>query len=151
MGGRAVGVPTEDPMPNTAVVLTTTTLTLNSVDISDWVTKVELTVQVDEKDVTTFGSAGWMEVIGGIKKGTLAFTVLQDYVDNEMDEDLWALFGSVVTFSTKPTSSAVGTGNPSYSGSVLVGELKPIAGGVGDVAEFAASWTTSGAVARATA
>jgi hypothetical protein len=138
-------------MANTAVVLTTTHLTLNSVDVSDWVTKIELTVEVDEKDVTTFGSSGWMEVIGGLKKGKLDITFLQDYVDNELDEDLWALLGSVVTFATRPTSAAVGTGNPSYSGSVLIGDLKPVAGGVGDVAEVSASWSTSGAVARATA
>jgi hypothetical protein len=138
-------------MPNTAVVLTTTTLTLNGVDISDWVTKIELTVEVDEKEVTTFGSSGWMEVIGGIKKGGLEITVLQDYVDNELDEDLWALLGSVVTFSTKPTSAAVGTGNPSYSGSVLIKELKPVAGSVGDVAEQSFSFPTSGVVTRATA
>lgn len=138
-------------MPNTAVVLTTTTLTLAGVDYSDWVNKIELTVEVDEKDVTTFGSAGWMEVLGGIKKGSLAITFLQDYVDNELDEDLWALLGTVVTFATKPTSAAVGAGNPSYSGSVLINGLKPVSGGVGDVAEQGVSWPTSGAVARAVA
>lgn len=138
-------------MPNTAVVLKTTTLTLNAVDYSDWVSKVELTTEVDEKDVTTFGSAGWMEVIGGIAKGGLAVTFKNDYVDNELDEDLWALFGTVVTFATKPTSAAVSSNNPSYSGSVLIKELKPINGAVGDVAEMDVSWPTSGAVSRATA
>lgn len=138
-------------MANTAVVLKTTTLTLNAVDISDWVSKVELTTEVDEKDVTTFGSAGWMEVLGGIAKGQLSVTFKNDYVDNELDEDLWAIFGTVVTFATKPTSAAVGTGNPSYSGSVLIKELKPINGAVGDVAEMDVSWPTSGAVSRATA
>lgn len=138
-------------MPNTAVVLKTTTLTLNAVDYSDWVSKVELTTEVDEKDVTTFGSAGWMEVIGGIAKGGLAVTFKNDYVDNELDEDLWALFGTVVTFATKPTSAAVSSNNPSYSGSVLIKELKPINGAVGDVAEMDVSWPTSGVISRATA
>lgn len=138
-------------MANTAVVLTTTTLTLAGTDYSDWVKKIELTVEVDEKDVTTFGSSGWMEVLGGIKKGSLDISWLDDFVDNELDEDLWALLGTVVTFSTKPTSAAVGTGNPSYSGSVLIKELKPIAGSVGDVAEQDTSWPTSGVVTRATA
>lgn len=138
-------------MPNVAVVLKTTHLTLNSVDISDWCSKIELTAEVDEKDVTTFGSSGWMEVLGGIAKGQLAVTFKNDYTDNELDEDLWALFGTVVTFATRPTSSAVGTGNPSYSGSVLIKELKPVAGAVGDVAEMDVTWPTSGAISRATA
>jgi hypothetical protein len=138
-------------MPNTAVVLKTTHLTLAGVDVSDWCSKIELTCEVDEKDVTTFGSAGWMEVLGGIAKGQLAVTFKNDYVDDQLDEDLFALFGTVTTFATRPTSSAVGTGNPSYSGSVLIKELKPIAGAVGDVAEQDVTWPTSGAVSRATA
>ncbi|MDM4722750.1 hypothetical protein QTQ03_25290 [Micromonospora sp. WMMA1363] len=137
-------------MPNTAVVLKTTHLTLNSVDISDWCSKIELTTEVDEKDVTTFGSAGWMEVLGGLAKGTLAVTFKNDYVDNELDEDLWAIFGTVVTFATRPTSASASTNNPSYSGSVLIKELKPVNGSVGDVAEMDVSWPTSGAVSRAT-
>jgi hypothetical protein len=138
-------------MPNTAVVLKTTHLTLNAVDVSDWCSKIELTCEVDEKDVTTFGSAGWMEVLGGLAKGQLAVTFKNDYVDNELDEDLFAIFGTVVAFATRPTSAAVGTGNPSYSGSVLIKELKPVAGAVGDVAEQDVTWPTSGAVSRATA
>ena len=138
-------------MANTAVVLKTTFLSIAGTDYSDWASKIELTAEVDEKDVTTFGSAGWMEVLGGIAKGTLAVTWKNDYVDNQLDEALWAIFGTVVTFATRPTSAAVGTSNPSYSGSILIKELKPISGAVGDVAEMDVSWPTSGTVSRAVA
>lgn len=137
-------------MANTAVVLKTTFLSIAGQDVSDWCSKIELTCEVEEKDVTTYGSAGWMEVIGGLAKGQLAVQFKQDYVDDQLDEDLWALFGTVTTFETRPTSAAVGVSNPKWSGSILIKELKPISGSPGDVAEMDVSWPTSGAVTRAT-
>jgi hypothetical protein len=42
---------------------------INAVDLSTYCSKIELTVEVEEKDATTFGSAGWHENLGGIKSG----------------------------------------------------------------------------------
>lgn len=137
-------------MANTAVVLKMAYLAINSVDVSDWCSKIELTCEVDEKDVTTYGSSGWMEVLGGLAKGQLALGFKNDYVDDQLDEDLWALFGTVTTFEARPTQSAVGASKPKWTGSVLVKDLKPLSGKVGDVAEMDVSWPTSGAVTRAT-
>ncbi|MEU9654843.1 hypothetical protein [Streptomyces chartreusis] len=133
------------------MVLTTQFISLNGTDLSAYCNKAELTVEVDEKDVTTYGSAGWKQVIGGLKSGGLALEFKQDFAAAALDSILWPLFGTVVAFATRPTSAAVGTGNPSYSGNVLIKELKPISGGVGDEASQSVSFPTSGAVARATA
>jgi hypothetical protein len=138
-------------MPNTAVVLKMAFLSINGVDLSDWCSKIELTCEVDEKDVTTYGSSGWMEVLGGLAKGQLALQFKQDYLDNQLDEQLWALFGVVTTFEVRPFQTAVGVSNPKWTGSVLVKDLKPIAGAVGDVAEMDVTWPTSGQVTRASA
>ncbi|MFM9643135.1 phage tail protein [Streptomyces turgidiscabies] len=133
------------------MVLTTEYVALNSTDLSAYANKGELTVEVDEKDVTTYGSAGWKSVIGGLKSGTLAIEFKQDFAASALDSILWPLFGTVVTFEVRPTSSAVGTSNPKWTGSVLIKELKPISGGVGDEATQSVSFPTSGAVTRATA
>jgi hypothetical protein len=38
-------------------------------DLSTYANKAEVTVEVEEKDVTTYGSLGWKEVLGGLKSG----------------------------------------------------------------------------------
>lgn len=133
------------------MVLTTEYVDLDSNDLSDYANKAELTVEVDEKDVTTYGSAGWKEVIGGLKSGTLAIEFKQDFASTALDDILWPLFGTVVTFEVRPTSAAMGADNPKWTGSVLIKELKPIQGGVGDEASMSVSFPTSGAVTRAVA
>ncbi len=133
-----------------AMVLTAAYLSINSVDVSNRTKKIELSVDVDEKDITTFADSGWKVVTGGLKMGQLAITWNNDYADDDLDEDLWALFGTVTTYEVRPSSASVAATNPSYSGSVLVKELKPVAGAVGDVAEQDVTWPVSGAVTRAT-
>lgn len=135
----------------TAMVLTSAYVAVAGVSVSNRCKKIEITVEVDEKDVTTFASAGWKEVLGGIKSGGLAMSFNNDNTDDDLDEDFWGYFGTLQTFEVRPTSAAVGVTNPKFTGSVLVKELKPIAGGVGDVNEFDVTWPTSGAVTRATA
>jgi hypothetical protein len=133
------------------MVLTSEYLALNSTDLSAYCNKAELTVEVDEKDVTTYASSGWKQVIGGLKSGGLSIEFKQDFASSALDSILWPLFGTVVTFEVRPTSAVVGTSNPKWTGSVLIKELKPIQGGVGDEASMSVSFPTSGAVTRATA
>lgn len=130
------------------MVLTASYLALNSVDYSDHTKKIKLMAEVDEKDVTTFASLGWVEVLGGLKKGSLEATFTNDIADNNIDETLWGLLGTVTTYEVRLTNSAVSTSNPKYTGSVLVKSWTPISGSPGDVAETEISWPTSGVVTR---
>lgn len=132
------------------MVLTSEYVALNGTDYSDFVRKAELKVEVEDKDVTTFGSSGWNESLGGLKSGEISIEFLQDFASGELDDDMWALLGTVVTFEVRPTSSAVGTSNPKYTGSVLVNGWNPITGGVGDEATVSVSFPVTGAVTRAT-
>ncbi|MER7002206.1 phage tail tube protein [Dactylosporangium sp. NPDC000555] len=119
-------------------------------DISGAIKKAELSIEVDEKDVTNFLSAGWKEVKGGLKSGSLALTFMNDMTAASIDASMWALLGSVVTFEVRASNAAVGTSNPKYTGSVLVKQWNPIAGSPGDVNEASYTYPTSGAVTRAT-
>lgn len=133
------------------MVLKAAYVALNGVDESGNCSKIELTAEVEDKDVTTYGSQGWKEVLGGLAEGGLAVQFKNDVAASQIDGRLWALFGQVTTFEVRASNAAVGASNPKYTGSVLVKELKPIAGSVGDVNEFDVTWPTSGAVTRATA
>lgn len=118
--------------------------------IHDHCSKAELTIDVEEKDITTFASLGWKEVTGGLKSGQLALSLKQDIAAGGLDEDFWTILGTVATFDVRLTQGVVSTANPRYTGSVLVKEWKPLNGSVGDVAELDVSFPTSGAVSRLT-
>lgn len=133
------------------MVLLTEYVALNGTDLSSYCNKGELQIEVDAKEVTTFGSAGAKEFIGGLKSGTLALEFKQDFAAAALDSILWPLLGTVVTFEIRPTSAAVGASNPKYTGSVLITGHNPVSGGVGDEASMSLSFPTTGAISRATA
>jgi len=133
------------------MVLLAAYLNLASNDLSDHARKIELTVEVEDKDVTTYASAGWKEVLGGLKSGELGLEFLQDVAATELDSIMWPLLGTVVPFVTKLDNSTTTTSNPAYSGNVLIKGWNPLTGSVGDEATVGVTYPTSGAVTRTTA
>lgn len=122
---------------------------INSVDWSDWVTSVTLNVEVEDLETTAMGQT-FRSRIGGLKDGSIDIEFNNDFVDNGLDETLWTLLGTLTDVKIRPTSDAIGTGNPEYSGNALVTEVNPLDGSVGDLAKRSLSWPTSGVWARAT-
>lgn len=131
-------------------VLTSATTTINSVDRSASISKVEFDYKYEDKETTTYGSGGVKERIAGLGDGSVNVTFKNDYAAAALDAAMWALAGTVTTFKVRANSSSITTSNPEYQFSVLVTEWKPIAGSVGDVAEVDVSWPITGAVVRAT-
>ena len=130
-------------------VLTDASVTLNSVDLSDHVSSVTLEINADEIVTTAMGDT-FQSRTGGLKDGTLSIEFQQDFAASEVDATLWPLLGSTTAFVVKPTSSAVSSTNPSYSGNVLVTQHSPVANGVGELATMSVSFPTSGTITRAT-
>ena len=131
------------------MALTSEYVSLSGTDLSAWVKKGELTVDVNEVDVTAFGDSGWKAVVGGLKSGSLAITANDDFAASQIDAILWPLLGTKVAFEVRPTSAAVGASNPKYTGTVLISGHK-VGGSVGNAAEKDHTFPTSGAVTRAT-
>lgn len=117
---------------------------------SSYVTSVSLPITVAELDSTAMGDT-WTERIGGLKSAQVTVNFHQDFVDNGLDEVMFAALGTSIAFTVKPTSSATGAGNPVYSGNVLVTEWSPINSTVGDLAQVSVTWPATGAVSRAVA
>lgn len=124
-------------------------LVVNSVNLSDHVKSVTLTVDVAQLDTTAMGDT-WTEQIGGLKSGSIAVTFNDDMAASNVDATIWPALGTVVTFELRPTSSAVGATNPKWTGSVLISGTS-VGGGVGELAAKSVTWPTSGTVTRATA
>lgn len=121
-------------------------------NLHGFLSKTNLTAEVEEKDVTTFLSLGWKEVTGGLKSGSIAFSFFDDYTASSLNSSFWTIFvaGVPVAFEARATQSAVGVNNPKYTGLVLPKTLVIINGTVGDVAGGDHTWPTSGAITRAT-
>jgi hypothetical protein len=102
------------------MVLLAEYLSINANVLNTFTKKAELTVEVEEKDVTNYASLGWKDVIGGLKSAEV-----------------------------RADQGAASTSNPKYTGSILINGWNPITGSVGDEATVSMGFPTSGAVARA--
>jgi hypothetical protein len=132
------------------MVLTAAYLSINSTDLSSYASKIELSVDVKDEDVTTFASSGWTEVLGGLKSGKLSATFKQDVAAAALDSIVWPLLGTVVPYEVRASNASVGASNPKWTGNVLISSWAPISGEVGKVAEVDVDWKPTGTVTRAT-
>jgi len=132
------------------MVLLAQYLSINGTVLNTFTKKAELSVEVEDKDITNYSSAGWKEVLGGLKSAELACEFLQDFAVTQLDATMWPLLGTVVPFEVRPDQGAVSTTNPKYTGNILIKGWNPIEGSVGDEATVGVSFPTSGAVTRAT-
>jgi hypothetical protein len=65
-------------------------ITINATNFSDSLQSVDLTIQADEVDTTTFGGA-WKTVTGGLRSGSLTLNFYQDFAAGSVDAVLWPL------------------------------------------------------------
>lgn len=134
----------------TKIVLLDAQLSIANNALTNHCFKIELSDEFEDKETTTFGSGGAVEVLGGLEKFEIGLSFRQSYTTAELDAIMWALRRSVVTFSARADDAAVSVSNPQYSGSILINKWVPIAGSVGDVAEVDVTFPGSGPLARAT-
>lgn len=132
------------------MVLLAQYLSINANVLNTFTKKAELTTEVEDKDVTTYASLGWKEVLGGLKSGEVGCEFLQDFAATQLDAIMWPLLGTVVPFEVRADQAAVGTSNPKYTGNILINGWNPLTGSVGDEATVSLSFPTSGVVTRAT-
>ena len=125
-------------------------VTVNGTNLSTNLNSVELALESDDLETTAFGGT-FRERIGGLKTGSLTLQFMQDFAASSVDATLFPLFNTLATVVITPTSSAVGTANPSYTAVCLVNSYSPHASSVGDIATFSVTWPTSGTVSRAIA
>lgn len=132
------------------MVLLASFVTIAANDLSTYCSSIETTAEVDEQDVTTFGSGGWTELLGGLKSGSVKLKFKQDYAAAALDAIMWPLLGTVSAFEVRAANGARSTSNPGYTGNLLVKKWAPISGDVGSAAEVDVEFPTSGAIARQT-
>jgi hypothetical protein len=95
------------------IALKDVSVTINSVDLSDHASSAVLTHEIEQQEATVMG--GNRSFIGGIQNNTLEVTMYQDFAASEVEATVFPLVGTQTTVVLKPTSSAVGADNPSYT------------------------------------
>jgi hypothetical protein len=130
------------------IVLTDVKCTINSVNLSDHIASVTLSISDDVVETTSFGTTARTR-IGGLEDATVAIEFQQDYATSSVEATIYPLLGTVTTIVVSPTST-VSPSSPSYSFSALVSEWQPLSGAIGELASASVTWPISGAITKAT-
>jgi hypothetical protein len=123
---------------------------INSVDLSDHITSVTLTQNFDELEVTALGDSAH-KMVKGLEASTLTLNFLNDFAAASVQATLQAAYGTTVTAVLLPVKgTAVSATNPLYTVSILVNNLTPLNGAVGDISNSSQSFTCNSTVVQTT-
>lgn len=117
-----------------AVVFKDVSVTINSVSLSDLVQSCELNYSLAAVEVSAMNSAGTRTYAAGMNDTTLTVTLYQDFAATKTEATIYPLVGTTTTVVIKPTSSATGASNPSYTiaGAYLASHTPIAAGAPGE-------------------
>jgi hypothetical protein len=132
------------------LALTDASITINSVSLGNRANSVSINYEIDSLESTAFGSSGH-SFVGGLQNLSVEIALMQDFAASNVEATVYGLVGTTTTLVIKPTSSAVGATNPSYTitGAYLAAHT-PVAGAVGELAMTTLSFT-GGSIAKAVA
>lgn len=125
-------------------------LKINAVDLSDHVTSVTLNYAADELEVTAMGDTAH-KFVKGLESGTLTVSFLNDTATSQVLQTLNSAFGTTVAVKmVQEKVPAVSATNPLYTFDILVNNLTPINGAVGDIGTQDITFTLNSKVTVAT-
>ena len=130
-------------------VLTDASITVGGTDLSDDVQSIEVSYEAEAQECTTMGD-DTREQLGGLKNWSVTLNFVQDFASAQVDATLFSAVGTQVALVIKPTSGAVSTTNPSFSGTGLLTNYNPIGNSVGETAIAPATFVAAGTLTRAT-
>ena len=121
-------------------------LKINAIDLSDHVTSVTLNQTADELEVTAMGDAAH-KFVKGLESATLTVSFLNDQASASVLATLSDNFGTTVAWKLlQDKDAAVAATNKLFSGDLLVNNLTPINGAVGDMSTQDITFTVNSVV-----
>lgn len=127
-------------------VLTGVRTFANAADLTSNSNKVEITADVEDKDVTNYGSAGWKELLGGLASSQISAEGQWEALDpSKVDDASWSQLGGVGPWTVGPVGAAVG--DLAYFTNALQSSYQ-LGGQVGDVAPWTGKATGSWPMVR---
>jgi hypothetical protein len=128
-------------MATTTFLNNTLVVTLNSVDLSDQVTAATINQTFDELETTSMGGNGSHTFVKGLESSTVTLDFLNSYAASEVATTLQSAYGTTVALTIKTTSAAISATNPEYQTTVLINNLTPVSGSVGDLSTQSITFT----------
>jgi hypothetical protein len=121
---------------------------INSVDLSDHITSVTLTQNFDELEVTALGDSAH-KFVKGLEASQLTLNFLNDFAAASVQATLQSAYGTTVTAVLIPVKgTAVSATNPLYTVSILINNLTPLNGAVGDISNSSMTFTCNSTVVQ---
>jgi hypothetical protein len=130
-------------------MLNNASVTINSVDLSTYVTSVTLSQSADNLEDTAMGDTS-RSYIGGLKSGTVDIEFNADFAASKTEATIFPLVGTSTAVVVKPVAASVSATNPSYTFNAIVTEWDTLNGSVGEIATHSVSWPITGAITKAT-
>ena len=125
-------------------------VTVNSINISQWVSSVTLNRNYDELEVTAMGDTGH-KYVAGLESSSITLEFFNDFATSASMAVIDALVGTTTTVTVKNTNAATSATNPLYTMTCLVNGITPVNGSVADLATSSVTWNVSGAITKTTA
>lgn len=123
---------------------------INSIDLSDHILSVSLSQIFDELEVTALGDTAH-KFAKGLEAATLTLDFLNDFAASSVAATLQAAYGTTVTAVLIPVKgTAVSATNPLYTVSILINNLTPLNGAVGDISSSSLTFTCNSTVVQTT-
>ena len=101
-------------MAISSTYLSNPSITINAVDLSDQCTSAVINYVAEQLENTTFSNTS-RSFTSGLYSNTVTVTLYQSYSASETEASIYSLVGTTTTLVLKPSSSAVGATNPSYT------------------------------------
>jgi len=120
-------------------------VTLNSVDLSAFVTAVTINQSFDELEITAMGDTAH-KFVKGLEASTITLDFLNDNATSATIQTLRAAYGTTVPLTIKQTSAATSASNPLYSTTVLINNLQNVNGSVQDISSQSLTLTCNSVI-----
>lgn len=122
-------------------VLRNASISVNGVDLSNHCSKVTISTEYDDVDLTSFGAV-LKEHSKGLGDGMIEMDVFQDFAAGSVDATLWPISQATTTVPVvvKPDAGAVSATNPSYTMQGYLMNYSPLDGSVGDASTTSVSF-----------
>jgi len=122
---------------------------IGTVDLSDHVKQITINQKFDELEVTAMGDTGH-KFVKGLESSSITVSFLNDDATASVLATLEAAYGTSAAFKAVQVASAgsatVSATNKLYSGLILINNLTPINGAVGDISTQDITFTVNGAI-----
>jgi hypothetical protein len=130
-------------------------LTVNSVDLSTYVSSVTISQEFDQLEVTAMGDTGH-KYIAGLENSSISIDFNADFASSKVNQTIGGatagngLIGTTTTVTIKPAAGATSASNPLFTATCLISQW-PQVYNVGELATISVTWPVSGAIAKTVA